>query len=225
MALYNGEIKYTDEYLIKPLIKELKKLGLYDRTMIIFTSDHGEEFQDHNSWLHGHTLYNELIKVPLIIKFPNTKHSGKKINTIVRSIDIVPTILDSVGIETEPFNFDGKSLQSIAQGKETRNRTFISDFTRQGSSAFRPRMVCINQDFYKLIAFRSASSPKLHLFDLEQDKHEITNLDKTHTNLVRSLFQKILDYYDNFKEVKVKSDKVVMDSALEEKLKALGYIR
>ena len=79
IALYDGEIRYTDECFIKPFIKELKKLNLYDRTMIILTSDHGEEFRDHYSWGHGHNLYNEVIKVPLIIKFPYSKYSGKKV--------------------------------------------------------------------------------------------------------------------------------------------------
>jgi arylsulfatase A-like enzyme len=225
IALYNGEIRYTDEYLIKPLIMKLKQLDLYDRTMIIFTSDHGEEFQDHNSWLHSHTLYNELIKVPLIIKLPESKYAGKKIDTIVRSIDIVPTILESAGIDAEPFNFDGRSLQDIIQGQAKENRTFISDVTRKGSEEFRPRLVCMNQDFFKLIAIRSQAPLRFLLFDLEQDPLETNNLNENRPDLVRSLFQQILDYYNDFKEVEAKSDKVVMDKELEAKLKALGYIR
>jgi len=56
IALYNGEVKYTDENLIQPLVKTLKDLGLYDKTMILVTSDHGEELLDHKSWLHSQTL-------------------------------------------------------------------------------------------------------------------------------------------------------------------------
>jgi hypothetical protein len=67
--LYDSEIRFTDEKLIKPLIQELKDLGIYRRTMLVFTGDHGEEFYDHGGWFHGHSLYNEILKVPLIIKF------------------------------------------------------------------------------------------------------------------------------------------------------------
>ena len=91
IALYDGEVKYLDESFIKPLIQGLKELDLYDRTMIVFTSDHGEELLDHKSWLHSHTLYDELIRVPLIIKYPSSQHAGDRKEPIVRSIDIMPT--------------------------------------------------------------------------------------------------------------------------------------
>ncbi len=225
VALYDGEVKYTDEFLIKPLVQRLKDLNLYDRTMIVFTSDHGEELLDHNSWLHSHTLYDELIRVPLIIKYPASEHAGVKRAPIVRSIDIMPTLLNMVGIDTAPFDLEGASLLDIVQGKEKNNRTFMSDFTRQGSAEVRPRMVCTNQDFFKLIVVRKPSPTKFHLYDIAQDPHESTRIDDTHLDLVKSLFQGILAYYADFKEVPVKSDQVVMDKALEERLKALGYIR
>ncbi len=225
VALYDGEIRYTDKYLIAPLLKKLKDLGLYDNTLIVLTSDHGEEFLDHGSWLHAHTLYNELIRVPLLIKYPRSKNKGKRIDTIVRSIDIVPTILEAAGIDPSPFDMDGKSLQKIVQGKEARNRVFFSDFSHKGSSDLRPSMVCTNRDFFKLILNRKPSPPKTFMFEMVEDVRETQNLEKAEAARLRQMFQSILDYYDNFKEVIIKSDQVIMDSALEERLKALGYIR
>jgi arylsulfatase A-like enzyme len=224
-ALYNGEIKYTDEFLIKPVVQKLKELNLYDRTLIILTSDHGEEFMDHESWLHGHTLYNELIKVPLIIKYPKSTDKGRRVDRIVRSIDIIPTILETVGIDASPFDMDGKSVQRIVLGREDQNRTYFSDFSRGGSSELRPIMVCTNQDFYKFILNRRPSPPKTFLFDLAEDVRETKNLENTQPAREREMFQSILEYYENFKEVALKSDKIVLDKALEEKLRALGYIR
>lgn len=225
VALYNGEVKYTDAMFIKPLIQKLKDLGLYDRTMIVFTSDHGEELLDHESWLHSHTLYDELIRVPLIIKYPASRHAGVQIEPIVRSIDIMPTILSVAGIDAAPFDLDGESLQDVVRGKETGNRVFMSDFTRQGSADVRPRMVCTNQDFYKLIVIRKPSPPKFHLYDLAADPYERNRLDEARLDLVKNLFRSIRSYYKDFAEVPAKSSKVVMDKALEERLKALGYIR
>ena len=70
IGLYDGEIRYTDDVLIKPLIDKLRALNIYDRTLLVVTSDHGEGFYDHATWDHIHNLYDESLKVPLIIKSP-----------------------------------------------------------------------------------------------------------------------------------------------------------
>ncbi len=98
VALYDGEIRYTDEVLIKPLLDELKKLNLYDRTMLIITADHGEAFGEHGYWMHSWNIYNEVARVPLIIKFPRSRHRGRIIHDFVGTIDIMPTILDEANI-------------------------------------------------------------------------------------------------------------------------------
>ncbi len=225
VGLYDGEIRYTDEVLIGPMIQKLKELNLYDRTMIILTSDHGEEFYDHSSWLHSHTLYDELINVPLIVKFPESKYKGKRIYPIVRSIDIMPTLLEEADIDYSPFELDGKSLMSIVKGKEKKNRVFISDFTHKGSEKLRPAVVATNRDLYKIIVNRRSSPPKILLFNLEDDPLEKTSLEGTNSKLVRELFSSILEHYQNFEPIKGKSQKVIIDKELRERLKALGYIR
>ena len=76
----------------------LKKNNLLDKTIIVITSDHGEEFKEHGGLLHGETLYEEMVKVPLIIYLPGKK-SGKRISSQVSIIDIMPTILGKIGIK------------------------------------------------------------------------------------------------------------------------------
>jgi arylsulfatase A-like enzyme len=224
VGLYDGEIKYTDEVLIGPLIQKLKELNLYDKTMIILTSDHGEEFYDHDSWLHSHTLYDELINVPLIIKFPESKNKGKKITPIVRSIDIMPTLLEEADIDYSAFELDGKSLMPIMKRKETQNRVFVSDFTHKGMEELRPALVATNKDFYKIIVNRRSSPPKISLFNLEKDPLERRDLEGAKSKLVRELFNSISEHYQNFKPVQGKSQRAIIDKKLEERLKALGYI-
>ena len=68
--LYDASILYTDEALIGGIVSLLKEKGLYDESTIAVLSDHGEEFYDHGSWEHGHTVYNEVVKIPMVVKFP-----------------------------------------------------------------------------------------------------------------------------------------------------------
>lgn len=109
---YDAEIHSMDEGF-GYLLDELRRRHLYDDTLIVFTSDHGEEFGEHGAvgW-HSHTLYQELLHVPLIIKFPGYKHSGTEVPSVVRSIDIAPTITTSLGI-SPPTTFDGINLQRL----------------------------------------------------------------------------------------------------------------
>jgi len=106
---YDSEIEKIDKELSK-IIKKLKELSIYDNSLIIFTSDHGESLGEHNSPLgHGWFLYTEQIQVPLIIKFPKNKYI-RSINQLVRNIDILPTILDYIGSKYDEDKIDGKSL-------------------------------------------------------------------------------------------------------------------
>ena len=105
--LYDGEIA-TNDHSFGELIRNIKSKGLYDSSMIILLSDHGEEFLEHNGWEHGRTLYEELLRIPLIIKFPGQWRAGTKVSATVNQIDIMPTILEYAGIATPPMN--GKSF-------------------------------------------------------------------------------------------------------------------
>jgi arylsulfatase A-like enzyme len=93
-ALYDGEIRYTDHHLGR-VIDALRLYGLLEKTLVIITGDHGEEFMEHGS-LEGHawTMYEEVIRVPLIMRFPDGLGGGRVVDRQVRNIDIMPTILD-----------------------------------------------------------------------------------------------------------------------------------
>jgi arylsulfatase A-like enzyme len=112
VAMYDANIMEMDADFWD-FMDSLKRLGLYNDTIIVFTSDHGEEFGEHGmmGW-HSHTLYNELLKIPLIIKLPADNAKGKVINELVRSIDIAPTILDILKIKAPPY-YEGDSLMPL----------------------------------------------------------------------------------------------------------------
>ncbi len=96
--LYDSEIRFTDEYLLKPLFSLLREKKLFDKTVIVVLSDHGEEFFDHHGWGHGHTLYPELTRIPLIIRFPKGQYGGKKITVLTGITDVFPTLFSALHI-------------------------------------------------------------------------------------------------------------------------------
>ncbi len=107
-ALYDGEIAFTDE-AIGDLLQGLEELGLKDKTLIVFLSDHGEEFFEHKGYGHGHTLFKEVIKVPLIFSLPGVLPEGARPSGQARLVDVMPTILDLLDVDVDG-RFEGRSL-------------------------------------------------------------------------------------------------------------------
>jgi arylsulfatase A-like enzyme len=107
-SLYEEGVDYLDEHLAL-LIDELKRRDLYDRSVVLITSDHGEEFQDHGGWWHGTTLYEEQMKVPLIIKRAGERQGGTVMSSPARLLDVAPTLLAAAGL-TAPATFVGDDL-------------------------------------------------------------------------------------------------------------------
>jgi len=236
IGLYDGEIRYSDERLIKPLLEKLKEMNLYDQTMVIFTSDHGEEFFDHGSWLHGQSLYDESLKIPLIIKFPESKFAGKRIQSIVRLIDIMPTILDELGIDFSDYEFEGESLIPLLKKEDSQDRIFLADIGNNVLNSHVPQKIAINFGKYKLIlnkqfsrkdlSFFISPPPSLaavELYDLAQDPHEKRNIAAENRDLVAQLTKKIEEIHQ--KARKRKGEKARINEELQKELKALGYIR
>ncbi|UCF48334.1 MAG: sulfatase [Myxococcales bacterium] len=113
-ALHDGEISYHDEHFGKFLVK-LRELGLDDNTIIVVTSDHGEEFQEHGSWGHGHSVYQELLGVPLMFRWSGVIPANVRIGPVVSTMDIGPTVLEATGVPI-PKQFEGRSLLGFMRG-------------------------------------------------------------------------------------------------------------
>lgn len=118
--LYDGEIAYTDEQFGR-LIRHMKETGSYDNALIVVTADHGEEFWDHGGTDHGKTLYEEVVRVPLLVKFPGNAHAGQTVESIAQLVDIAPTILDVVDASADD-RFEGISLLSVLENGSGKNR-------------------------------------------------------------------------------------------------------
>jgi len=236
IGLYDGEIRYTDEQFIGPLIAALKDLGLYDRTMIIFTSDHGEEFFEHRGWGHGHSLYDESLKVPLIIKFPESRFKGKKIHEIISLVDVFPTVLEQIGIDRSDLALDGRSLFPLITGKEEGNRIFLADVAAHVLASRIPQRIAMNRGKEKLILSKKFGPDDLQffvypppalsaveLYDLAEDPEERQNVADERSHLANQIIQRIDEIYKSAR--KKKTIKLDMDQELKRQLRALGYIR
>lgn len=164
--LYNGEVAYTDHEAGR-LISGLDALGLGGSTIVVFTADHGEEFLDHGQFEHGHTLYDELVHVPLIIRYAG-RLKPKTVRTVVSHVDVSPTLCELVGIEPEP-SFVGRSLVGLLDGDSERDREVVLE----GSFWGEPLRGWIH-DGYKLVL--DPNNGRAELYDLASDPHEQDDL-------------------------------------------------
>ena len=172
ISQYDGGINYIDFHIGK-LISRLKELGLYDNTLIIITSDHGEAFGERNLMEHGVSVYQDQIYVPLIIKYPNHT-DGSVINDLVSSIDIMPTILDVTGYEI-PDDVQGVSLLKV---ESVRTRNIISEsFPDRDLLNLDPRFHRIERAIFSWpYKFISSTAGEKELYDLSKDPSEKENL-------------------------------------------------
>ena len=113
-AGYDGCIRYADEQVGR-LLDQLRELDLYDRTLVIVTSDHGEEFLEHGRFLHRTGGYEVLAHIPLIVKLPYSTLQGQRVRHLTAMVDLMPTVLDLVGVEGPAEQMQGRSLVEAMQ--------------------------------------------------------------------------------------------------------------
>lgn len=113
---YDGDIRFADLQFGR-LIEELKMRGEYDNTLIVVLSDHGEEFWEHGSHGHGKTLYEELLRIPLLIKLPGNARASAVRHEVLNIADIAPTILDLLGLPSQG-RFQGESFGELLEGSD-----------------------------------------------------------------------------------------------------------
>jgi choline-sulfatase len=227
-ALHDGEISYHDEYLGKFLVK-LRELGLDENTIIVVTSDHGEEFQEHGSWGHGHSVYQELLHVPLLFRWPGVIPANQRVGPVVSTMDIGPTVLEATGLAI-PEAFEGRSLLGFMRGDWPPGPyVAFSDFLDH-------RRVIRGGD-WKLIIRGNLSQV---MFDLGNDYWEKNELDGTEQPIaqryLRTLHGQFLGARDRgrwlagstgpakTKKPSLDEEKQEMTPELCEQLVALGYI-
>jgi len=163
--LHDAEITFHDQHF-GPFLEKLQELGLYEDMVFVITSDHGEEFNEHGSWGHGHSVYQELLHVPLIMRWPAAEAAGQRVPQVVSTMDIAPTVLEASGVAI-PEAFEGGSLLGYMRGSPpSRPPLAFSDFLDDR------RVIVAGR--WKLIL---RGNLRWTMFDLEADPNEERELD------------------------------------------------
>ena len=225
-SLYDGQIKFVDEN-IKRIIAAFKSNHMLDNTLVIITSDHGEEFWDHRNFEHGHTMYNELLRVPLVIVGNKLKHLA--IDARVRLIDLLPTVIDILKVKAHHYNLKGTGFLNLLKGeKKEPGRPVFAMGTLYGDEKY-----CLIQDNNKIIINTGnrkgkgklvgpRNKSKLEFYDIAKDPLETENLAASQPENA-GRFKTLLDKYIRNQAV-YKSKKRTMDKKTKKQLKSLGYL-
>jgi len=204
-ALYDGEVRTLDDQ-IGEYISKLEQLGILDDTIVVITSDHGEELLDrgnvgHSSCSLAGTLYEEAIRVPLIIRYPRSLPRGKSIAAQVSQSDIMPTIFDMLGLQM-PGQTEGRSLLPLIHGRETDvvEQTFAGTLPCgwQALKDDHRRIWCIRTPKWKLIynEFEPDAENYYELYDLEKDRGEKNNVLDQNPRIAEDLKRKLRMWMD-----------------------------
>jgi arylsulfatase A-like enzyme len=226
-APYDGEIAYSDSALGK-LLSYLRAHGLYENSVIAMMSDHGESLGDHGEEFHGFFLYDATIHVPLLLKLPGDRFAGKRIENHVGLVDVLPTILQTVGIEV-PQGVQGQSLVSMMEPKP---RSPVGEGTAPPSSQDQPQYAETEYGVraYGWSAIRSlrtgkylfVEAPRRELYDMAADPKAEHDLAAT-SKAVADTLQGQLDAFRQKTSKVEKAPASVTDPEAQEKLAALGY--
>ena len=185
---YDSKIRDADSRL-EEIVNELDHRGLLKKTILVVFSDHGTEFVEHGRFDHGHTLYDELIHVPFVIVAPSVgKASGTVVRAQVSTLDILPTVLDLLGVKSDPElqrQMKGRSLATAVRGKPIASRDVFSETDYRNYTHKRSIRTA---DGWKYIMTLEDGSDEL--YNLKRDPHESTNL--TEKNVIEAKLRKQL---------------------------------
>jgi len=216
-ALYDGEIHYWDAEL-GTLLDGLRKRGLYDDLTIVVTSDHGEEFHEHGGFWHGTTLYDEQVRVPLLLKLPQSRRGGTVVRHWVQSIDLMPTVLKLCEAPV-PDGVQGGDLftgTDVVYAEESHEGNVLESVRELDGT-----------DEHKLIT-ANPGNPRglepIELYRVDLDPGERNNLAARSPDQVRLATKALLEQRARAQQQAVDADSVELDDDVAAHLEAIGYI-
>lgn len=190
-SLYAGEVAEVDA-LIGGVLAEIEAQGLSDRTLIVVTADHGEEMGEHGDFMYGHTLYEEIVHVPLIFRGPAATASGRRVATPVGLVDVMPTLLEIAGASSAESG--GRSLVPALQGQDLPEQPVYSESLYRCYYEWKALRV---GDF-KLIY--DVDQDGVELYDLRSDPGEQRNLLESEPPRVQEMMGRLQDWMDRTAE-------------------------
>jgi len=218
--LYDGEVAYADSQLAR-LFDYLRKSNLYDRTLIVLLSDHGESLGEHGEDEHGFFIYNSTLHVPLIFKLPRGEGAPRVVRRTVGSIDVAPTLLELLHMQ-DPLRrqFQGTSLASEMLGKGAASARPVYSETFYPRDSFGwSELRCISTDRLKYI-----QAPHPELYDLRSEPQELHNLYGERASLAAALREQLTGIERRYASTQPAAPALPLPPETVEKLRSLGYV-
>ncbi len=216
---YQGEVAYTDS-LIGELRKALEERGLFDRSLVVLTADHGEGLGEHGEQFHGYFVYDTTIRVPLIVRLPGAAGRGGVIDHAVSHVDLMPTVLEAVGLPV-PGDTQGASLLPLVGGESTTTarEVYSESFYPLLHYGWAP-LRSLRTERYKLIA-----APRPELYDLVDDRGETRNLFAADSKDAEELKARLARLRQEMEsDAPAAGAATEVDQATIDRLRALGYM-
>ncbi|MFB6212574.1 MAG: sulfatase [Candidatus Magasanikbacteria bacterium] len=214
---YDAGLAYLD-HRIGEIIEHLKKEGIYDETMIIITSDHGELFGEDGLFYHALSIRQELIHVPLIVKYPG-QEEGEVVEKPVSLLDLYPTILEEAGIDTGEPDFDGVSLTSengtdiplseLGRPKKERMQDLEEEGVKDAEKYYRGLKSAQDNEF-KLVKSSRGEEKLTRLRENGEGEEEMRK------KLRKEIEEKLLGFWEGDNEIEVEEE-------IKDELEKLGY--
>lgn len=214
-ALYDAEVRLADDQ-VGAVLEALRARGLEDETLVVITSDHGEAFLEHGEMVHGSGLHKEMLHVPLILKLPG-QASARRITHRVQNVDVMPTILEALGLPV-PAQVQGSSV--LPGGPRRREAVFA-----EAAFGDAHRHVKLMKGRFSFVGDpRSLSDSRLH--DLLADSLEVQDVAARHPSMHRRLRQEADRFSMNNERRRVPLARTapVIDEETGERVRALGYV-
>ncbi len=221
VSLYDACILGIDQKLVLPILDALKESGHYDDTIIIITGDHGESLGEHLYVGHNNNFYEQLLHVPLIIRYPELDRRVN-IGHMAQSVDIMPTLLELIDIK-KPFHTQGKSLTPAMEDTGSKP---INDFVY---GAKRAQAYVRNQDWKLVIDLERDKSEKIckwaRLYNIKNDPGERTNLCREETEQLEAMLNELVTHLDTTPKYIDKEYQFIpeIDEKTRKRIKETGY--
>ncbi|HWP64996.1 MAG TPA: sulfatase, partial [Candidatus Limnocylindria bacterium] len=216
VARYDGDILFVDGVFGR-LLERLRTMGVLDDTVVVLVSDHGEEFYDHRNWGHGQSVYEELTRVPLIVRYPARFPPGTVVDVPVMTVDVMPTLLELAG--APPLDsLAGRSLLPVVAGAADGPAEAYSELIYRYGEA---RALVVGSE--KIVTMRKDEERRTERYDLAADPDEQRPLGSGHgaeTALVERL-DALTAWGDMHRSAAVEA---TMDADMQKRLRALGYL-
>ena len=226
ISRYMGAIRYLDQQLGR-LFRELKEGNLWDNTVIIVTSDHGESLTEHGIFFDHHGLYDVTIHVPLILRYPGISAKAQRVKGFVQHTDLLPTILETLNIDVAEFRPDGTSLVPLIRNSVSEIRPFVycEESYVQKKRAIRTeryKYICATDGVGYCSYCHKIHSAAEELYDLKDDPFERANILEQNPDIHRDLKEKLDDFISHLLLKRESQEKQTDPSQLGEGAYAYG---